>query len=131
MASALYAGNARPRRGRRVNVAPKYARRGSWGYIRLTQLACSISVRCSHYLRFCCLRLVGGLQKHRQGLAVSLKKMADFVRHRAERIRHALESSVGACPSHPKRTFSCKRKTLGTHGFEGVSSLLRVWLYKT
>ena len=46
VASGLYAGNARPRRGRRVNVAPKYARRGSWGYIRLTQLACSISVRC-------------------------------------------------------------------------------------
>ena len=66
-----------------------------------------------------------------RGIAVCLEKMADFVRHRAERIRHALESSVGACPSHPKRTFSCKRKTLGTHGIEAVQSLSRVWLHET
>ena len=67
-----------------------------------------------------------------RGIAVCLEKMADFVRHRAERIRHAWESSVGVM-SLPAQvdTFSCKRKTLGTHGIEAVQSLSRVWLHET
>ena len=59
--------------------------------------------------------------------------MADFVRHRTERICHALESSIGVVSplAQVDTFFSCKRKDVGTHGIEAVQSLSRVWLHET